>query len=217
MSHFNSARNLAAQLAAQWMYEHGINDFALAKRKAARQLGIIDAHHLPNNSEIEAAIREHLSIFHAESHPNILIDLQNIALRTMQKLADFNPHLTGSVLNGTAGQCADIHIELFTDSEKEVEMYLLNQKISFRQAQAQVTSARGQHVVPCYRLPNESNEIILTVLPQQALRNTRRVIGTDVPKRASLKQLTSMLSTQDPNTITGLTQSAVNHSATCKA
>ncbi len=198
MSHFNSARNLAAQVAAQWMYEHGINDFALAKRKAARQLGIIDAHHLPDNSEIEAAIRERLSVFHVESHPNLQLDLQNIALRTMQKLAEFNPHLTGSVLNGTAGQHADIHIELFTDSEKEVEMYLLNQKIKFQQAQARPASSQSQRIVPCYRLLDESNEIILTVLARQALRNTGRVIGSGIPKRVSLKQLTLMLRAEAP-------------------
>lgn len=198
MSHFNSARNLAAQVAAQWMYEHGINDFALAKRKAARQLGIIDAYHLPDNSEIEAAIRERLSVFHVESHPNLQLDLQNIALRTMQKLAEFNPHLTGSVLSGTAGQHADIHIELFTDSEKEVEMYLLNQRIKFQQAQARPASSRSQRIVPCYRLLDESNEIVLTVLARQALRNTGRVISSGIPKRVSLKQLTLMLRAEVP-------------------
>lgn len=199
MNNFNSARNLAAQVAAQWMYEHGINDFALAKRKAARQLGIIDAHQLPDNPEIEAAIRERLAIFHAESHSTIQLALQNIALRTMKNLAEFNPHLTGSVLNGTAGQHADIHIELFTDSEKEVEMYLLNQKIQFQQAQA-YSSSRNKRLVPGYRLFTETNEIILTVLTRDALRNMSRVVGTGIPKRVSLKQLTLMLHASVPQT-----------------
>ena len=38
----------------------------------------------------------------------------------MQK---FNPYLTGSVLDGTAGRYAEIDIQLFTDSAKDVEIF----------------------------------------------------------------------------------------------
>ena len=44
-------REPITQLAARLMAEDGIDDFAFAKRKAARQLGAADTPHLPHNRE----------------------------------------------------------------------------------------------------------------------------------------------------------------------
>ena len=49
----------------------------------------------------------------------------------MADLTPFNPHLTGAVLNGTAGEHSDIHLQLFTESPKDVEIDLLNRNINF--------------------------------------------------------------------------------------
>ena len=46
-----------AAAAARLMAEDGIDDFALAKRKAARQLGLGDSQALPANEEVEAQLR----------------------------------------------------------------------------------------------------------------------------------------------------------------
>src|SRR2546429_239040 len=46
-----------AAAAARMMAEDGLDDFALAKRKAARQLGAEDTQALPKNEEIEAEAR----------------------------------------------------------------------------------------------------------------------------------------------------------------
>jgi hypothetical protein len=51
------------------------------------------------------------------------------ALEVMEQLADFRPYLTGAVLNGTAGEHDDIHLQLFADSAKEVEIWLLNRNV----------------------------------------------------------------------------------------
>src|SRR5512145_2523722 len=53
-----STRARIAAAAARLMAEDGIDDFALAKRKAARQLGVTEAQALPGNDEIEAELRE---------------------------------------------------------------------------------------------------------------------------------------------------------------
>src|SRR5262249_46662420 len=45
-----------AAAAARLMAEDGLEDFALAKRKAARQLGAEDTQSLPKNEEIEAEL-----------------------------------------------------------------------------------------------------------------------------------------------------------------
>jgi len=47
----------------------------------------------------------------------------------MEKLADFQPYLTGAVLQGTAAPHDDIHLQLFADSAKEVEIFLLNKNV----------------------------------------------------------------------------------------
>jgi hypothetical protein len=51
------------------------------------------------------------------------------ALEVMDELAEFRPYLTGAVLNGTAGEHDDIHLQLFADSAKEVEIWLLNRNV----------------------------------------------------------------------------------------
>jgi hypothetical protein len=48
-----------------------------------------------------------------------------------RRLAEFNPHLAGAVLNGTATEHSDIHLQLFAESAKDVEMFLLNEGVAF--------------------------------------------------------------------------------------
>ena len=50
-------RGHIANLAARLMAVDGIDDFALAKRKAARQAGALDTRSLPTNEEVEQALR----------------------------------------------------------------------------------------------------------------------------------------------------------------
>ena len=49
----------------------------------------------------------------------------------MDLLAPYHPYLTGAVLNGTAGRYAEIELELFADSSKDVEIDLLSRDISY--------------------------------------------------------------------------------------
>ena len=53
--------------------------------------------------------------------------MRHTALELLELLADFHPYLTGSVLDGTAGEHSSIDLLLFADSAKEVEIFLLNQ------------------------------------------------------------------------------------------
>ena len=124
-------RQLVAQQAARMMAEEGVSDYGYAKKKAGRQLGVVDANCLPSNAEIEEEIRLFHDIYNSDDQPEALRLLRQDALATMQIFARFNPHLTGSVLDGTAGQYAETHIHLFADSAKEVEIFLLNQQIPY--------------------------------------------------------------------------------------
>jgi hypothetical protein len=124
-------RQLIAQQAARMMAEEGISDYAHAKRKAGRQLGVTDTNCFPSNAEIEEEIKLYHQIYHHEDQPVNLRQLRTDALSVMRLLERFNPYLTGPVLDGTAGRYAETDIQLFADSLKDVEIFLLNQQIPY--------------------------------------------------------------------------------------
>ena len=130
-NHQFQLRQIIAQKAARMMAEEGISDYAFAKKKAGRQLGIIEMDCLPTNAEIEEEIRLYNELYHADDQPEALRLLRSDALMVMQMLEKFNPHLTGPVLDGTAGRYTETNIHLFADSLKEVEMFLLNNQIPY--------------------------------------------------------------------------------------
>lgn len=107
-------------------------DYNTAKRKAARQvLGDTQPppNLLPDHAQIEAELRLYQALFHADTQPARLFRLRTMAVDIMAGLERFNPFLTGAVLNGTAGAHDDIHLQLFADSAKEVEIFLLNKNL----------------------------------------------------------------------------------------
>lgn len=166
MAH-DSARNLTreriAHLAARLMAQDGIEDYALAKRKAARQAGIAETRQLPNNDEIDAALRQYRSLYQRD-HPAQLRELRQLALQVMGELAEFNPHLTGSVLKGNAGKYASVHLQLFTDNEKSVEHYLLNRGIEFSCDGSRLYAGDRPISAPVLVFERDTVEISLTLL-----------------------------------------------------
>ena len=145
-------RSHLAYLAARLIAEDGIQDYGAAKRKAARQAGVPDTRELPDNQEIEAAIKTHQSLYQAEQQPIILRGLREIAVRAMEHFARFNPYLVGSVLTGTAGEHSDINLHLFADSAKEFEIFLLNEKSEFELETRNFTLNERTEAIPVYRL-----------------------------------------------------------------
>jgi len=170
----NDRRSRIAHLAARLMAEDGIEDYALAKRKAARQAGLPETRELPTNDEVEEALRSYREIYHREEHRDRVRLLRGMALRAMGELAQFNPYLTGSVLNGTAGRYADINIQLFTDSAKAVELYLIDRQIPYRTAQARLYCGAEPVIAPVFTINDEETEIELTVLTPRELRGPLR-------------------------------------------
>jgi hypothetical protein len=128
-------RRRIASLAAQLMARDGIDDYGLAKRKAARQLGAPESEALPNNAEVEAELRAYQAIYQSDELKERLQLLRTAALRAMRLLEGFSPYLTGSVLDGTAGRFAEVELALFPDSAKTVELFLLDQRIEYRPEQ----------------------------------------------------------------------------------
>ncbi len=121
-------------------------DYATAKRKAARQVmgeTRIEGTWLPDNDQIEEEIREYQALFQSDSQPAVLRRLREIALEWMQRLEAFNPFLTGAVLNGTAGEHSDIHLQIFCDNAKDVAIWLLNANVQYDVSETRHFAARG--------------------------------------------------------------------------
>jgi hypothetical protein len=127
----NGMRARIAAAAARLMAEDGIDDFALAKRKAARAMGAPNTEALPGNDEIEAELRDYLALYQPEEHPERVAELRRLALDAMRTFESFNPYLTGPVLAGIAGPYAEIDLQLFPESTKEVELFLLERNIAY--------------------------------------------------------------------------------------
>jgi hypothetical protein len=120
-----------AVAAARLIADEGC-DYAQAKRRAAAELlGDQRRMTLPDNSEVEREVRRHLRLFEADSHPPLLAALRREAARTMEWLKAFEPYLVGAVLNGTATEHSDIHLHLFVDSAKDVEIFLMDAGVQF--------------------------------------------------------------------------------------
>jgi hypothetical protein len=131
-------RHQIAAAAARLIAQDGA-DYGSAKRKAARQLlgdQPASANVLPDNAQIEEEVRQYQALFFAGTQPARLAQLRTIALQVMEALAQFSPYLTGSVLNGTAGAHDDISLQLFAESAKEVEIFLLNKNVTIDLSEA---------------------------------------------------------------------------------
>ncbi|BAN24119.1 hypothetical protein [Caballeronia insecticola] len=146
-SHFDPqrVREEIAIAAARMIAEEGL-DYATAKRKAARQVvgeSKIGGEFLPDNDQIEEEIREYQAIFQSDSQPAMLRRMRETALEWMERLKPFDPYLTGAVLNGTAGEHSDIHLQCFCDNPKEVAIYLLNANIQYDVSETRHFAGRG--------------------------------------------------------------------------
>jgi hypothetical protein len=131
MSADDDLRAEIAATAARLIAEEGC-DYAQAKRRAAHELvGNVRNSAVPDNAEVERELRRYLQFFEAQTHPGLLACLRATAFGMMERLADFDPHLTGAVLNGTATEYSDIHLHLYVDSAKDVEVFLMNAGIEF--------------------------------------------------------------------------------------
>jgi hypothetical protein len=184
-----------AAAAARIMAEDGIDDFALAKRKAARQLGAVDTEALPRNDEVEAELRAYRALYQAGEHPELIEELRRLALEVMQALEQFNPYLTGPVLKGIAGPYAEIDLQLFPDSAKEVEIFLLERNIAFTTQEGRRYSGDRARAASLISLSWQGVTVRLAVLDP---RDERVALKTSpagrVAERAGIAEVGAILS-----------------------
>ena len=116
-----------AAAAARLVVEEGL-EYAGAKRKAARSVGRTA---LPSNEAVEAEVRAYLALFCAETQPTELRALRQLALRWMDRMAAFRPHLGGAAWRGTATRLSSLHLDLYCDDPKAMEIALINLGLNY--------------------------------------------------------------------------------------
>jgi hypothetical protein len=131
------------QTAARLVVEEGL-EYGPAKRRAVKQLGLPARTPLPDNDDLEDAVREYIAIFCADTQPAELAALRELALTWMERLPEFRPHLSGAVWHGTATRLSDIYIGLFCDDPKSAEIALINHGVHYEARE--VTGLHGDAV-----------------------------------------------------------------------
>lgn len=183
-----------AAVAARLMAEDGVDDFALAKRKAARQLGATDTQSLPANDEIEAELRAYQSLYQGDEQRERIVELRTVALAAMRALEAFNPYLAGPVLKGTAGRYADIDLQLFTDDLKSVELFLLNRSLEYSVSEQRHYCGDEPRAVPVLRLDWDGVPVNLAVYAANDERTALKASAAGRPiERASPSAVSALL------------------------
>ncbi len=178
----DDVRQTIAHTAARLIAE-GLDDYHAAKIKAAKQLGLRDGDKksLPNNHEIEAALREYHALFASDTQPEVLAALRESALRAMQWLGKFEPWLTGGVLGGTANEYSAIELELIGVEPKSFEMFLLNEDVAFdshdahgarggRSKDEKSKAPQSRHTHTCYEITFDDAPVEITLFDSHSER-----------------------------------------------
>jgi hypothetical protein len=168
---FDRARHVLAQEAARIIVEQGIQDYRVAKIKAAERLGMSARGVLPGNSEIERAVGEHLQLFGRESHTDLLRLLRRAALSAMDLLSQFSPRLVGPVLHGTAASNSAVNLHVFSDNFELVARKLEESSVPYRLYERRLKSRRDQaETFAGVRFIHDESAIEATVFPVDGVR-----------------------------------------------
>lgn len=187
-----------AATAARMVVEEGL-EYGPAKRRAVKHMGLSARASLPDNAAVEDAVREYLALFCADTQPGELAALRRLAALWMARLAPFRPYLVGAVWRGTATRLSDIHLHLFCDDSKAVDIALIDQHL--RYTANPVNSFRGEptQVLSLSVRAAELGEAIglhLTLHDYDDLRHAPGLDAQGRSQRGDLQALTHLLQLQ---------------------
>ena len=190
-------RSELAALAAQLIADSGL-DYQSAKRKAARQVfgdGHVNSALLPDNDAIDQSLLEHLQLFDRD-HGQRVTRYRRAALFWMEQLDGFNPYLAGAAWKGIVTAHSPIHLQVFTDDAKELEIRLLNDGIHFDVVE--VAHFAGRDDVPALTFYWQHDLPILVSVYRYddlrgALTRQKAGIGGARPERGSLAAVRALV------------------------
>jgi hypothetical protein len=183
--HSQRNRVRIAQAAARLIAEHGLSDWAAAKRKACRELGLGDRENLPGNDEIEQALREYHSLFRRDEQTASLRVQRQAALPWMERLSMWNPVLVGGVAAGWATPHSEVRVEIEAEDPKAVELSLINAGVEYGAVSGR-SSARSHAEL---RIEADPPVRLIVVTPTQRRNRSRR----DEEARLTFAELNALL------------------------
>lgn len=183
-AHLSQNRARIADLAARLIAEHGIRDYALAKRKAARSLGLPEGHGLPSNEEVDAALMYRQTLFEPEEQAALLHALRQQAVAVMRVFASFSPFLVGMVASGAVSEHSLIELDIGADSSKDFEQFLVNRSIEFK-----IQDKAGRMA---YLIYSEPTDVLVRIIPSEGYHT-----ASSARPRLSLSQLEKLLQLDD--------------------
>lgn len=195
----HSLKEQIAAAAAAMVVEEGL-EYGPAKRRALKQLGLPARTALPDNDLVEAAVREYIALFCADTQPAELAALRQLALLWMQRMAEFRPFLGGAVWRGTATRLSDIYIQLFCDDPKSAEIALIEHQVDYEPRT--VTGFTGESVEAlsirslCKPL-QETVGVHLMVYDHDDLRGALRPDARGQSPRGDLASVARLLAASD--------------------
>ena len=201
-------RSAVAQEAARLMAEHGIQDYYVAKRKAAERYGVIDCAFLPKNTEIEAALLSYQRLFGGAQHEQTLKEQRRVALQAMRLLQKFEPRLVGSVLHGSATEHADIQLHLFSDNAEAVAMHLMDRRFEYEVFERRIRlTPERQILVPSIRFEMGGEAVEAFVFPLDGIRQAPvSPIDGKPMRRAGMAEIEAMTNVAGGNSSSGTAQ-----------
>lgn len=190
----HSRRRIAVE-AARLISESGLRDYGHAKLKAAERLGIFDEAALPANREIEAALREHQRLYHAESQARTLRGLRQSACEAMRFLAAYEPRLVGAVLEGTADEHSAVCLHLYSDRPDLIAERLREYGVAWEErSRRQRLDRSTTREFPALVFSAGGTPIDLTILPYDLLRQAPLDRISERPmQRATLAALEALI------------------------
>jgi hypothetical protein len=200
-NHNKSATRLRleiAQIAARFVAVDGINDYLMAKRKAAQYLGVNPDRNLPANYEVEQALINYQNLFQSVNQKQQLLSMRRKSLKAMKFLNRFDPRLVGPVLTGTATEFTEIMIHLFYDEPEQIGFYLDEHGIPYSCCEKSIRINLNERInLPAYRFVAENDVILLIVFSERQKNLTPISSVTNKPmQRASLQKVESLI--KDP-------------------
>lgn len=188
-------RQRIIQETARIMAEDGVQDFALAKRKAAARLNLGDNQHLPSNREIEAALAEYLQLFHADTLQQTLRAQLTTASEALQQLARFEPRLVGPLLTGLATPYSEVTLLVHADVPEQVAAFLLEHGIPHETSNRRVRFGGDRfEQATVFQFIAGEIPVEITVLPVAAQREAPLSPVDGLPmKRATQRDVEQLL------------------------
>ena len=181
-----------AHTTARLVVEEGL-EWGPAKRRALREMGLPPRTPLPDNDRVEAAVREYIQIFCADTQPRELRALRQLALVWMERMAAFRPHLGGAVWRGTATRLSDIYLQLFCDDPKSAEIALIDHQVNYEPRTVRGFHGESVEALSLSSRSPELNEMIGVHLLIYDLDDVRGALRPDAKGRTPRGDMTAVL------------------------